>query len=122
VRARLLTPRKAAAPRGAPAHAAAAQPGPALETAAPPLSWQAPREAWRIIFVGTVPEARGRGVGAALYRAVMADRPLVARIARDNTASLRLHAAVGWRLFGDGDVVLAVHAADHSAATGAGRR
>jgi len=44
-----------------------------------------------------------------LYRGVMADRSLVARIARDNEASLRLHASLGWRLYDDGDVVLAVH-------------
>jgi GNAT superfamily N-acetyltransferase len=88
----------------------------------PPATWHATRGAWRIIFVGTAPEARGRGVGAALYRAIAADRPLVARIERDNIASIRLHASTGWRLFPDGDVVLAVHPGpDHSAPTGAGR-
>ena len=75
----------------------------------PPRTWAEPADAWRIIFVGTAPAARGRGVAADLYRAVMRDRSLVARIAADNHASIRLHRSVGWRLYPDGDVVLAVH-------------
>jgi L-amino acid N-acyltransferase YncA len=39
----------------------------------------------------------------------MRDRSLVARIAADNHASIRLHRSVGWRLYPDGEVVLAVH-------------
>jgi hypothetical protein len=45
----------------------------------------------------------------------MSNRSLVARIARDNVASLRLHESLGWRLYPDGDVVLAVHQHDANA-------
>jgi hypothetical protein len=44
----------------------------------------------------------------------MRDRSLVARIAADNHVSLRLHRAVGWRLYPDGGVVLAVHERDQA--------
>ena len=81
----------------------------AFDPGAPPVTWSNPGNAWRIIFVGTAPEARGAGIAASLYRSVMRDRSLVARIARDNHASIRLHRAVGWRLYADGDVVLGVH-------------
>jgi ribosomal protein S18 acetylase RimI-like enzyme len=79
------------------------------DVGAPLRSWRAPGDAWRIILIGTDPAARGRGVAAELYRAVMADRSLVARIALDNAASLRLHRSLGWRVYRDGDVALAVH-------------
>ena len=72
-------------------------------------TWQRPGAAWRIVFIGTADIARGRGVAGALYASMMRDRSLVARIAPDNTASLRLHASLGWRLHADGEVVLAVH-------------
>ena len=75
----------------------------------PPRSWVDAADAWRIIFVGTAAGSRGKGIGAALYRSVMADRSLVARIAADNAPSLRLHESLGWRLYRDGQVVLAVH-------------
>jgi len=39
----------------------------------------------------------------------MAERSLVARIAKDNTPSIRLHRSLGWRLYADGPVVLAVY-------------
>ena len=78
----------------------------------PQRTWADPGNAWRIVFVGTAPAARGRGVAADLYRAMMRDRSLVARIAADNQASIRLHRSVGWRLYPDGDVVLAVHERD----------
>jgi GNAT superfamily N-acetyltransferase len=81
----------------------------AVEPSTPPRSWNEPGDAWRIVFVGTAPRARGRGVAARLYEAVMAERSLVARIAKENAASLRLHQSLGWRLFADGKVVLAVH-------------
>jgi len=81
----------------------------AYDSGAPPRTWADPGDAWRIIIVGTAPAARGRGVAAELYRAVMRDRSLVARIAADNHASIRLHRSLGWRLYPDGDVVLAVH-------------
>jgi hypothetical protein len=82
-----------------------------LDPTEPPRTWRNPREAWRIIFIGTSPSARSRGVAAALYRSVMADRSLVAHIAPDNAASIRLHQSLGWRLYPDpdSDVVLAVH-------------
>jgi len=75
----------------------------------PPRTWDHPGDAWRIIFVGTTPAARGQGVARQLYGDIMSDRSLVARIARDNVASLRLHESLGWQLYPDGDVVLAVH-------------
>jgi len=78
----------------------------------PPLTWDRPGGAWRIIFVGTARLARGQGVAHRLYADIMSDRSLVARIARDNLASLRLHESLGWRLYPDGDVVLAVHEYD----------
>jgi ribosomal protein S18 acetylase RimI-like enzyme len=91
----------AAAPAG-PVHGG-------YDSSRPPRTWATPGDAWRIIFVGTAPEARGLGVAAALYRALMRDRSLVARIAADNAPSLRLHRSLGWRLYLDGDVVLALH-------------
>jgi hypothetical protein len=90
------------------------QPGP------PPRSWDDPGDAWRIIFVGTSPDARGRGTAARLYRSLMADRSLVARIALDNTGSIRLHHSVGWRLYRDGHVVLAVYLRGGGATTPSG--
>jgi hypothetical protein len=83
-----------------------------LDGGPPPRTWTHPGDAWRIIVVGTAAEARGLGVAAALYRAVMRDRSLVARIAADNEPSIRLHRSVGWHLYRDGDVVLAVHVKD----------
>jgi len=80
----------------------------------PSITWAEPRDAWRIIIVGTAERARGQGVAAGLYRSVMADRSLVARIAVDNTPSIRLHESLGWRIYPDGSVLLAVH--DRSAA------
>jgi hypothetical protein len=75
----------------------------------PPRTWDLPGDAWRIIFVGTASAARGQGVAGRLYGDIMSNRSLVARIARDNVASLRLHKSLGWQLYPDGDVVLAVH-------------
>jgi GNAT superfamily N-acetyltransferase len=86
-----------------------------FESGPPAVTWTAPGNAWRIVIVGTAPDARGLGVGAALYRAIMRDRSLVARIAVDNEPSIRLHRALGWRLFLDGSVVLAVHLKRESA-------
>lgn len=80
----------------------------------PARTWADPGDAWRIIIVGTAPSARGGGVGRALYRRIMADRSLVARIARDNTASIRLHESLGWKIYPDGDVLLAVHDRDRT--------
>jgi len=77
--------------------------------ASPPRTWDYPGGAWRIIFIGTSSAARGRGVARQLYSEIMSDRSLVARIARDNVASLRLHESLGWQLYPDGEVVLAVH-------------
>jgi hypothetical protein len=76
---------------------------------APQLTWQTPGEAWRVVFIGTAPEARGKGIARELYGEMMRDRSLVARVALDNAASLRLHRSLGWSLHRDGDVVLAVH-------------
>jgi GNAT superfamily N-acetyltransferase len=82
----------------------------------PPRTWDRPGSAWRIIFIGTTRAARGQGVARRLYGDIMSDRSLVARIARDNVASLRLHESLGWQLYPDGDVVLAVHLHDAHAA------
>ncbi|HMF96536.1 MAG TPA: GNAT family N-acetyltransferase [Vicinamibacterales bacterium] len=81
----------------------------AFDRRSPRRTWIDPGDAWRIIIVGTAPAARGRGVAADLYRALMRDRSLVARVAPANHASIRLHRSAGWRLYPDGDVVLAVH-------------
>jgi len=78
----------------------------------PPRTWDRPGGAWRIIFIGTTRAARGQGVARRLYGDIMSNRSLVARIARDNVASLRLHESLGWQLYPDGDVVLAVHQHD----------
>lgn len=75
----------------------------------PLLTWNEPGDAWRVIIVGTAEEARGRGVAGQLYRNLMADRSLVARIAPDNAASIRLHESLGWQLYPDGSLLLAVH-------------
>jgi GNAT superfamily N-acetyltransferase len=83
-----------------------------LQTGSPPRTWSDPGDAWRIIFVGTAADARGKGIAAQLYQSVMADRSLVARVALDNTASIRLHHSLGWRLYRDGGVALAVHSRD----------
>jgi ribosomal protein S18 acetylase RimI-like enzyme len=109
VRARLSSRQHPQAPDSAPAIAQPAAPSLAYDAGSPRRTWRDPGDAWRIIVVGTAPAARGRGVGAELYRAMMRDRSLVARIAPDNHASIRLHRSVGWRLYPDGEVVLAVH-------------
>jgi hypothetical protein len=97
----------------APAGSSPAPPDPALlrfiERGTPVRTWSDPGDAWRIIFVGTAAGARGGGVATRLYRSLMADRSLVARIALGNSPSIRLHHALGWRLYQDGDVALAVH-------------
>jgi hypothetical protein len=49
-----------------------------MESGTPPVTWNNPADAWRIIFVGTAAHARGKGVAGELYRNVMANRPLVA--------------------------------------------
>ena len=109
IRARLLArPQRFAGNREAGSAPDAAVHG-RFDSGPPPRTWADPGDAWRIIFVGTAPEARGLGVAAALYRALMRDRSLIARIAADNEPSIRLHRSVGWRLYPDGDVVLAVH-------------
>lgn len=90
----------------------------AMQTGTPPRTWNAPADAWRIILVGTAAAARGHGIAAQLYRSLMAERSLVARIAVDNTPSIRLHRSLGWCLYPDGDVALAVHVRDAQAASG----
>jgi ribosomal protein S18 acetylase RimI-like enzyme len=109
VRARLFARDHPDAPRSAPPIAQRPAPSVAYDTSSPRRTWGDPGDAWRIIVVGTAPSARGGGVAAELYRALMRDRSLVARIAADNDASIRLHRSVGWRLYPDGEVVLAVH-------------
>jgi ribosomal protein S18 acetylase RimI-like enzyme len=109
-------------PRPARAHAA---PTPSEADALPdarlaPRRWTDPDDASaaRIVFVGVRPAFRGRGVGESLYRAFFdaaAARGaalVLARIARDNQPSIRLHRAAGWDLYRDSDGVLAVRVLD----------
>jgi ribosomal protein S18 acetylase RimI-like enzyme len=80
-----------------------------LDSGSPLRTWKHPRDAWRIIFVGTAPSARGQGIAAQLYRDLMPARSLVARVDLRNRPSIRLHRSLGWRLYRDFDVALAVH-------------
>jgi hypothetical protein len=75
----------------------------------PPLTWRRPGRAWRMIFLGIVSRARGRGIGTTLFRAYMADRAFVGRISPDNRASIRMNVGVGIPLYRDGDVLQCVH-------------
>jgi ribosomal protein S18 acetylase RimI-like enzyme len=109
VRARLFSRDHPQAPPSSPPIGPRPAQRVAYDIGSPRRTWGDPGDAWRIIVVGTAPAARGRGVAAELYRAMMRDRSLVARIAADNDASIRLHRSVGWRLYPDGEVVLAVH-------------
>jgi hypothetical protein len=114
LRARLAanSPGAAARPTGQPAMRETIA---ALCRETPPRTWKAPGDAWRIILIGSAAAARGRGVATRLYRSVMTDRSLVARIALDNTPSIRLHRSLGWQLYPDGQVALAVHLRDDHA-------
>jgi hypothetical protein len=82
---------------------------PWIDDGPPSRTWADPSDAHRIIFVGTAVEARRQGIAAQLYRALMIDHSLVARIASDNVRSLALHYSLGWRLYRDGGGVLAVY-------------
>jgi ribosomal protein S18 acetylase RimI-like enzyme len=68
----------------------------------------------KIIFIGVRPAFRQRGVGDLLYRrlfeeaAMRGAHAVLARIARDNAASIRLHEAAGWQLYRDSTGILAV--------------
>jgi ribosomal protein S18 acetylase RimI-like enzyme len=85
-----------------------------------PRRWTDPDDAAaaRIVFVGVRPAFRGRGVGESLYRAFFDAATargaalVLARIARDNQPSIRLHRAAGWDLYRDPDGVLAVRVLD----------
>ena len=77
-----------------------------------PIQWSASEP--RVLFIGVHPAWRGKGIGKALYNAIFdeirsrgRDR-ILARIALDNTASLRLHKETGWELYEDVGVVLGV--------------
>ena len=109
VRARLLTHEPTHATRSSPSTPSSPADRVVYDAGSPRRTWRDPGNAWRIIVVGTAPDMRGRGIAADLYRVLMRDRTLIARIAVDNHASIRLHRSVGWRLYPDGDVVLAVH-------------
>jgi hypothetical protein len=80
-----------------------------LDSGSPSRTWKHPGDAWRIIFVGTATSARGRGIAARLYRDLMSVRSLVARVDLRNRPSICLHRSLGWRLYRDADVALAVH-------------
>lgn len=110
---------KRASPGGAVA--AAMRPGAALRTAglespgAPDGRWNdpSPRSA-RILIIAVRPDCQGRGVGKRMFSRLFTElrqrgiARLYSRIEGDNTASLRLHAASGYSLYPDGDVVLAI--------------
>jgi GNAT superfamily N-acetyltransferase len=78
----------------------------------PPIHWS--DRAPRVLFIGVAPSWRGKGVGKSLYEAMFDEirrrshKYLLARIAPDNTASLRLHEETGWALYEDDGVVFAV--------------
>jgi GNAT superfamily N-acetyltransferase len=94
-----------------PAHRAA---GPAVfppsQTA--PVRWA--NGAPRVLFIGVDPAFRGQGAGKLLYHAIFDEIRkqdnawLLARIATDNLASIRLHQETGWMLYEDDAVVFAV--------------
>jgi GNAT superfamily N-acetyltransferase len=109
-----IAPAPAATPTDRSEEAVAVHQSVAFDGGTPRRTWDEPGDAWRIIIVATAPAARGRGVAADLYRSVMRDRSLVARIAPDNHASIRLHRSVGWRLYRDSGGVLAVHDLEQS--------
>jgi ribosomal protein S18 acetylase RimI-like enzyme len=125
-RLRARRARRAAPAGGGPPDALPSAPDGALEPGTFPDSslaghrWEDPDgdHGARIVFVGVRPAFRGGGIGEALYRAFFdaaAARGatlVLARIARDNHASIRLHRAAGWSLYRDADGVLAVRALD----------
>jgi hypothetical protein len=89
-------------------HATRKAPGGVYEgelTEPAPVTWQAPGEAERAIFVGVLPKFREIGIAAALCdeRRHVAGKPILARIAVDNVASIRLHTRRGWKVWLDGD-------------------
>jgi ribosomal protein S18 acetylase RimI-like enzyme len=130
--ARVVTTRLAARLARRPAHASVSDRSAARDRERPdalppiapaaeaPLRWDDPApDLAKIGFIGVLPEFRRRGVGEALYAALLdaararGARAVLARIASDNIASLRLHHAAGWRLFRDDLGVFAVyHLAD----------
>jgi ribosomal protein S18 acetylase RimI-like enzyme len=67
----------------------------------------------RVLFIGVDPAFRGQGAGKLLYHAMFEEIRrqgkdwLLARIATDNLASIRLHQETGWMLYEDDAVVLA---------------
>jgi len=69
LRARLIARAHADASASAPAALGNRRPV-EFDSGNPRRTWADPGDAWRIIFVGTAPAARGRGVAADLYTAV----------------------------------------------------
>jgi ribosomal protein S18 acetylase RimI-like enzyme len=68
----------------------------------------------RVLFIGVDPAFRGQGAGKLLYYAIFEEIRkqgnawLLARIATDNLASIRLHQETGWMLYEDDAAVFAV--------------
>jgi ribosomal protein S18 acetylase RimI-like enzyme len=79
---------------------------------APYLSQESPGFRWedsspqiaKVLFVGVLPQYRGQGIAARLYRALFDElrqrevNCLHCRIACDNLASVRLHHRLGWQI------------------------
>lgn len=77
-----------------------------------PVRWA--DRAPRVLFIGVDPAFRGQGAGKLLYHAIFDEIRkqdnawLLARIATDNLASIRLHQETGWMLYEGDAVVFAV--------------
>ena len=91
-------------------HSRSSVPYPPAATA--PLQWA--DGAPRVLFIGVDRAWRGQGLGKLLYKAMFEEIHkrghswLLARIATDNSASIRLHQETGWVLYEDSGVVFAV--------------
>jgi ribosomal protein S18 acetylase RimI-like enzyme len=100
---------------GAPGSAAPQSRVP-FETGEAPGSWAESNDRIaKIQFIGVAPSFRGRGIGVELYRLLavhLRERGLAridARIAADNTASIKLHYAAGWKFYPDAHGIFAMY-------------
>jgi len=102
--------------RGGAAGSAAPRSSDLFETGQAPGNWAESNDSIaKIQFIGVAPLFRGEGIGMELYKRLavhLQERGLArvdARIAADNTASIKLHHAAGWKLYADEDGVFAVY-------------